>query len=89
MAVHEPEPPRTPRDGPTRDLDAATRRHVRTPAWNLLLVLPLIGTLFPMVYNKKSPEAFGIPFFYWYQLLWVPIGVVVTVVVYRATRGER
>ena len=89
MAVYEPERPRTPRDGSSDDLRAATRRGVHTPAWNLLLVLPLLGTLFPMIYNKKSPEAFGIPFFYWYQLLWVPLGVLVTVVVYRATRGER
>ena len=89
MAVHEPERPRTPRDGSTGELDAAARRRVHTPAWNLLLVVPLLGVLFPMVYNKKDPQAFGLPFFYWYQLLWVPLGVIVTVVVYRATRGER
>jgi hypothetical protein len=88
MAVHEPERPRTA-SGAHEDLDSATRSRVHTPALNLLLLLPLLGTLFPMIYNRKAPELFGIPFFYWYQLLWVPIGVVVTIVVYNATRGER
>jgi hypothetical protein len=25
------------------------------------------------------------PFFYWYQMAWVPISVLLTVIVYRAT----
>ena len=56
---------------------------------NLLLLLPLIGVLVPQFYNRRSPELGGLPFFYWYQLLWIPISVVITYVVYRATRGER
>jgi peptidoglycan/LPS O-acetylase OafA/YrhL len=67
----------------------AAHRRVNTPAWNLLLLLPLVGVLVPAVYNKADPQLGGIPFFYWYQMLWVPLGVLVTVVVYRATRGER
>jgi hypothetical protein len=56
---------------------------------NLLLVIPLIGVLPPMFYNGVSPRIGGMPFFYWYQLLWIPISVAVTFIVYRATRGER
>ena len=26
------------------------------------------------------------PFFYWYQMLWIPLSVLVTLTVYRATR---
>ena len=89
MAVHEPDEPRQSgvrrRDGG----QIATTHRATFSVWSLLLLVPLLGTLFPMVYNKKSPEAFGIPFFYWYQMMWVPIGVVITIVVYRATRGER
>ncbi len=54
--------------------------------WNWLLVLPLFATLIPMLYNRTSPELFGIPFFYWYQLAAIAIGVTSTLVVYRMTR---
>jgi hypothetical protein len=56
-----------------------------------LLIVPLIGTLLPFIYNTRDPELIGIPFFYWYQLLWVPLAVVFTIIVYRATtkRGRR
>jgi len=68
--------------------DAARRRANFSP-WNLLLVIPLFGVLIPAFYNKTDPTIGDMPFFYWYQLLWIPISVVLTIVVYRATRGER
>jgi hypothetical protein len=58
----------------------------RTRAWYLLLVVPMIGTLIPSIYNKKDPTLIGIPFFYWYQLLVVVVGAVLTAIVYFATR---
>ena len=54
-----------------------------------LLLVPLAGVLIPWIYNTRDPEFIGMPFFYWYQLLWVPISVLVTIAVYRATRGRR
>ena len=54
--------------------------------WYLLLLLPLIGTLIPTLYNTKDPVLGGIPFFYWYQLLWVPISAGITYLVYLKTR---
>lgn len=65
------------------------RRHEKNEGLYWLFVIPLIATLLPMIYNTNSPELFGIPFFYWYQLAWVPITVILTVVVYLATRGDR
>jgi hypothetical protein len=53
-----------------------------------LLALPLVGLLIPPIYNQADPTLIGIPFFYWYQLLWVPISVAVTAVVYIKTRGQ-
>jgi len=53
-----------------------------------LLVLPFLGTLFPWIYNSREPTFIGVPFFYWYQMLWIPISVGCTLIVYRATRGE-
>ena len=63
----------------------------RSNAAPLILVVPLIGVLLPWIYNTRSPEIIGIPFFYWYQMLWVPLSVVCTVIAYRATttRGKR
>ena len=54
--------------------------------WYWLLLIPLIGTLIPPIYNSWDPAFIGIPFFYWYQLVWVPISVLVTTIVYRKTR---
>jgi hypothetical protein len=56
---------------------------------NLLLLIPLLGTLIPVFYNRVTPRLGGMPFFYWYQLVWIPISVGLTLLVYRATRGDR
>jgi hypothetical protein len=61
----------------------------RETRWTWLLLIPLIGTLIPPIYNTRDPELIGLPFFYWYQMLWIPISVIVTLAVYRATRRER
>jgi hypothetical protein len=75
-----------------RSGDGATRRgvpaHERNSGWYWLFVLPFVFTLLPWIYNTSSPELFGIPFFYWYQMAWVPITVALTVFVYRKTKGE-
>ena len=58
----------------------------RETRWTWLLVIPLIGTLIPSIYNTRDPEFIGVPFFYWYQMLWIPLSVLITLAVYRATR---
>ncbi len=75
--------------GGTSEPPAPQRRGLNYRPINWLLVVPLIGTLFPAFFNFRSPSIGGMPFFYWYQLAWVPVGVVCTLVVYRSTRGER
>jgi hypothetical protein len=54
--------------------------------WYLILVIPFIATLFPQLYDSLTPSLGGIPFFYWYQLLWVIITGILTLIVYAATR---
>jgi hypothetical protein len=88
VSARDPEPVRQPASE-SAEVRAAARRHVNAPAWNLLLLIPLVGTLIPSVYNKVDPTLWGIPFFYWYQMLWIAVSVVVTLVVYKMTRGER
>jgi hypothetical protein len=53
--------------------------------WYLLFVVQFIAVLWPPFYNKAEPYFMGIPFFYWYQLLWVLISAVFTAIVYLAT----
>ena len=54
--------------------------------WYVLLALPFAGLLYPPLYSRESPELLGFPFFYWYQLLWVPVAAVLTWTVYRKVR---
>jgi hypothetical protein len=52
--------------------------------WRLLFVIPYIAMLWVPSYNRLEPDLAGIPFFYWYQLLWILIGAVIVGIVYRA-----
>ncbi len=54
--------------------------------WYLVLILPFLGTLFPQLYNSMTPTLGGIPFFYWYQLLWVIITGLLTILVFYLVR---
>lgn len=56
--------------------------------WYLLFVLQVVVVLWPPFYNKVEPVWIGIPFFYWFQLLWVIVGAVLTAVVYFATERQ-
>lgn len=56
-------------------------------AWNLLLLVPLLMVFTP-VFNSDSPRLFGLPFFYWYQFAWVPVGVVCVGTVFVMTRDK-
>lgn len=59
----------------------ADRRH----RWYWLLVVIYAFTLWVPSYNRIAPTLAGIPFFYWYQLLWVLISAALTAIVYKAT----
>lgn len=59
---------------------------MRRRGWYLLLILPFIGTLLPPIYNRALPSLFGMPFFYWYQLAWVPLTAALLGVVVLATK---
>ena len=37
----------------------------------LLLLLPLIAYSWVSLYNRIEPTLLGIPFFYWWQTLWI------------------
>ena len=48
-----------------------------------LFILPLIAVVFPSLYNFWEPTFFGIPFFYWYQFLWVLLTAGITYYIFR------
>jgi hypothetical protein len=54
----------------------------------ILLLIPYLGLLCVPFYNKREPELLGFPFFYWYQLLWIPITVVLLWLAYRRVRHD-
>jgi hypothetical protein len=57
----------------------------RSRVWYWLLLLPCIAILCVPFYNAVEPAWFGIPFFYWYQLLCIPFSALVIGLVYKAT----
>jgi hypothetical protein len=54
----------------------------------ILLLLPFVGLLWVPFYNFQEPALFGFPFFYWYQLAWVPISSVLIWLVYRSQKPD-
>lgn len=53
-----------------------------------LLLLPYTAILWVPFYNRATPAIAGIPFFYWYQLLWIPLGSLLLFLVYRADHAR-
>jgi hypothetical protein len=51
-----------------------------------LLLLPCAALLVVPLYNRTAPVLFGLPFFYWYQLAWVPLTSAVIFLVWRRRR---
>ncbi len=56
---------------------------------HLLLVLPFFAMLSVGFYNRVQPTLVGIPFFYWFQLLWIALGAALIWPVYRAEERDR
>jgi len=66
-------------------MNGGQRRRRGWSWWYLLLLVQFIGVLWPPFYNRADPHWLGMPFFYWYQLLWVILGAILTAIVYFAT----
>jgi hypothetical protein len=56
----------------------------RASPLRVLLLVIFIGTLAVPFFNRTNPTLFGFPFFYWYQMVWVPIGSFFIFLVFRA-----
>jgi len=75
---------------PRSETTHAPRRHRSNwIIWTLIAVLlaaVLVGTLWLPIYNRTAPALGGFPFFYWYQLLWVPVVALVSWCAYALSR---
>ncbi len=58
---------------------------LRFSAWNLLLLVPLLMLVTPW-FNSQEPSLFGLPYLYWVQFAFVPVGVICVAIVYVMTR---
>ena len=75
----------TPQGGGSHKESPAKALHIN--AWNLLLLIPMLMLVTPW-FNFDSPRFLGMPFYYWYQFAWVPIGVICVAIVYLRTKDE-
>jgi hypothetical protein len=54
----------------------------------VLLFAPCLVALAAPLYNSLTPDFFGIPFFYWLQLLLIPVSAVCIVVADRIAKAR-
>jgi hypothetical protein len=56
----------------------------------LSLALPFIAHVLVPTYNRIDPQLFGIPFFYWWQMAWIPFAALAILPVYlfEQARGK-
>ena len=76
LAAHQPPAPHKP---------PQARRRERS-RWYLLLPVAVVIPLLTLLYNRISPQLWGLPFFYWCQMAFVVMGASVTAIVQLATR---
>ena len=78
----EPDAPGTPPGGAPPVVNAAR------VAAGLCLLAPFVALLWVNSYSRVTPRFIGIPFFYWYQMLWVPVAAVLTYAAYVLVRHD-
>ena len=49
----------------------------------LILLVPYLAFGWVPFYDRVEPALFGIPFFYWWQILWIVLTALCIVPVYR------
>jgi hypothetical protein len=75
----QPEVSRTP----------ARQRRTHPVLWVIVAVLlaaALVAVLWVPFYDSTTPTLADFPFFYWYQLLWIPIVAILGALAYLVTR---
>jgi hypothetical protein len=63
----------------------------RPRTWGLVAILlgaAILGTLWVPIYARTGPKLGPFPFFYWYQLIWVPVTAALCWVCYLLLRRK-
>ena len=55
----------------------------------VLLTVAIFGTLWVPLYASSMPELGPFPFFYWYQLIWVPLTAAILWICYLLLRNKK
>ncbi len=55
----------------------------------LLLLAPCVIALLTPIYNGLDPALFGVPLFYWFQLLLIPVSALAIYAADRIGRARR
>ena len=55
----------------------------------LLLLAPCVLALLTPLYNGLDPALFGVPLFYWFQLLLIPVSALAIYAADRVGRARR
>ncbi|MEU6979899.1 MULTISPECIES: DUF3311 domain-containing protein [unclassified Streptomyces] len=55
----------------------------------LCLLAPFVAMLWVSSYAKVDPTFIGIPFFYWYQMLWVVVSTGLTMLAYQLWKRDQ
>jgi len=55
----------------------------------LLLLAPCVLALLTPLYNSLGPALFGVPLFYWFQLLLIPVSALAIYAADRIGRARR
>ena len=54
----------------------------------VLLAIGILGTLWIPLYARSAPKLGPFPFFYWFQLIWVPLTAVLCRICYLLLRAR-
>jgi hypothetical protein len=76
----------------TEQAESPGTRQVVTPTRvvaGLCLIAPFVAMMWVSSYARIEPRFIGIPFFYWYQMLWVLISTALTMVAYKLVQREQ
>jgi Protein of unknown function (DUF3311) len=63
--------------------------HAARRRWYWLLLIPYVAMLWVPSFNSMDPKFSGIPFFYWYQFVWIAGTAAIILTVYILAHGGR
>ena len=72
--------------GPAPERPTTPAARQTNGAWMVVAVLLAIGIVVPLLvflYDQEDPALFGVPFYFWFQFLLIPIVSILTFIAFR------